>query len=292
MLDFSPVGDIDLSRDTVLSSVLGHCLNVRKLSVKHEDRYTTVHPYLVLALPNFTRLETLHIMGSGGYLFFSHYVNNGLTVHDHLLNAVLDHHSSRLRYLSLSCLESLHPSIFCRVRDTATHLREIDSTRTIGVQLRSVLAEPQRWACADHLQHIRLAWCQGVHAAIFSNQLAAGVFGHPRTVRLAICGDDSDQEDLPRAPKWTIPRLKLLELDHFAPWEMRYLGQIHAEVVRMDRTWQRGRKLLVEVLKDAAMFPGVQVLQVVDTWEEEHLGDLKEACLSRGIKAVELVRFG
>ena len=288
MLEISTEKDFTPSGDPVLSSVLGHCLNVRKLSIDHKVRYTTVHPCLVLALPGFTQLEALHIMGGEDYLFFS---PNELSVHDHLLNSVLDHHSSRLRYLSVSCLESLHPSTFCRVRDTTTHLREIDFTRSIGEQLHSVLAEPQRWACADHLQHIRLVCCRGVHAAIFSIQLAAGVFGHPRTVCLAICGNNSDPEDLPRAPKWTIPRLELLELDYFLPWEMRYLGQIHAEVVRMDRTWTYGCELLVEVLKDAAMFPGVRVLQVADTWEEEHLGDLKEACLSRGIKAVELVRF-
>jgi hypothetical protein len=133
--------------------------------------------------------------------------------------------------------------------------------------------------------------CEGIHVAIFVNQLAAGIFGHPRTVQLASCGHYSDEENLPFAPKWTIPRLELLELDPFAPWEIKYLGQIYAEIICMDRTWQWGSEGLVEALKDSSMFPGVQTLEVADSWEEVHLGGLKEACLSRGIKAMELVRF-
>jgi hypothetical protein len=75
------------------------------------------------------------------------------------------------------------------------------------------------------------------------------------------------------------------------PWQIKYLGQIRTQVVRMNRTWQDGCELLVEALKDAAMFPGVQILEVADWWEEEHLGGRQEACRSRGINAVELVGF-
>lgn len=277
--------------DLVFSGVLGYCLNLRKLAIEYNDSDITLHHLLAVALSGFTRLETLHILGSKDFAYSDFYHHYSPIVHHNLLSTALDHYSSHLRSLSLRSLIPLHPLTFRRVRDTVTHLREIDFTRCIGVELRSALAEPQRWACADHLQHIRLVRCEGVHAAIFANQLAAGIFGHPRTVRLAICGDFADLENLPFAPKWVVPRLELLELDHFAPWEMKYLGQIHAEIVRMDRTWQWGYEVLVTALKNTAMFPGVQALEVADSWEEEHFDGLKEACLSRGIKAVELVRF-
>jgi hypothetical protein len=279
--------------DLIFSAVLGHCRSLRKLTIQHQDHNTASYSLLVQALSTLTQLEALHILGSEydvhSSLTSSHHISS--TLNHRLLNTVFDHHCSRLRSLSLKCLTPLHASTYRKIRDTATHLREIDITRVIDVKLRSVLAEPQRWACAGHLQHIHLAWCEGVHAAIFSNQLAAGVFGHPRTVSLAVCGDDSDQEDLPRAPKWNIPRLELLELHYFAPWEMNYLGQIHTQVARMNQTWQHGCEQLIEALKDAAMFPGVQVLKIADWWEEECIGDLQEACRSRGINAVELVEY-
>jgi hypothetical protein len=282
--------------------VVGHCRSLKKLTIEHQEHDTASCSLLVQALSTLTQLEALHILCT------YHDIWSGLTSYHHvsstlnhrLLNAILDHHRSRLRSLSLNGWTPLHASTYRKIRDTATHLREIDIRRDIGVELRSVLAEPQRWACADHLQHIRLVHCQGVHAAIFSNQLAAGIFGHPRTVYLSRCGDDSDQEDLPRAPKWNIPRLELLELDHFSPWEMNYLGQIHTRVVRMNRTWQHGCEQLTEALKDAAMFPGVQVLKIADWWEQECeywwkgcecFGDFQEVCRSRGINTVELVGY-
>jgi hypothetical protein len=278
--------------DLIFSAVLGHCRSLKKLTIEYEDHDTASYSLLVQALSTLTQLEALHILRSEYYVYSSltsYHISSALN--HRLLNAIVDHHCSRLRSLSLNSLTPLHASTYRKIRDTATHLREIYVTRDIDVELRSVLAEPQRWACAGHLQHIRLVDCQGVHAAIFSNQLAAGIFGHPRTVYLSACGDNSDQEDLPRAPKWNIPRLELLQLDHFALWEMNYLGQIHTQVVRINQTWQHGCEQLIEALKDAAMFPGVQVLKIVKWWEEEYFGDLQEACRSRGINAVELVEY-
>jgi hypothetical protein len=156
--------------------------------------------------------------------------------------------------------------------------------------LLSVLSEPQRWACADYLQHIRLTWCQSIHAAIFSKQLAAGIFGHPRTVRLAFCDDHADQENLLRAPRWNIPSLELLEVNNFTPCAMEYLGQIHTEVVRLEGLSQWGYGVLVEALKDDAVFPGVQFLEISGPWRKI-VGNLQEVCLSRGIKTVQLAVF-
>jgi hypothetical protein len=227
-----------------LSGVLGHYPNLRKLAIQYIDTDTALDPLLVRGLSDLTLLEVRHILSvSSGPTILSR------ALHDRLLNATLNYHSSHLRSLALRCSMPLHPSTFRRVRDTVTRLRNIEFTGSIGIDLRSVLSEPQRWACADHLQHIRLAQCRGIHAAIFSNQLAAGIFGHPRTVRLAFCGDRSDQENLPRAPRWNIPSLELLELNNFTPWAMEYLGQIHTKVVRLKKTWHRGCGQLVEALK-------------------------------------------
>lgn len=276
--------------------VLDHCDAVRRLTIFHERDDTSKPQQLLDNIRNLSSLEEIHIIDADEWLDFW----DDISVRDapshlahRLLDAVLDAHASRLRTITLFGVTPLTIATFEKIQRTTPKLNRLEFIRGLDVHHRESLAAPTAWACAANLQHVSLTRCRGAHAAIFTQQLAAGAIGRLRTLYMSICGARSDDETLPKpgATKWTIPPLEVLELDHFAAWEMHHFAMIHARKVFLSRVWKlagmRGAKALIMAMTDTTTFPGAIELHVTPEWSDQDFDDLRTECFKRGIKVVE-----
>ena len=280
--------------------VLGHFDNVRRLTIFHGKEDTSEPKLLFDKIRDLSSLEEIHIIDAGEWLDFeddiaSEDAPNHLA--HRLLDVALDAHASRLRTIVLFGVTPLTVGTFEKIQYTAPKLNRLDIIRGLTVHHRELLANPAAWACAANLQHMSLTCCRGAHAAIFVRQLAAGVMGPLRTLYMSICGAWSDDETLPGATKWTIPALEVLELDHFAGWEMGHFAMIHAKKVFLSRVWRmagmRDPSALIMAMADNRTFPEVTELHVTPNWSDQNFGYLRAVCLARDIKVVERDwRFG
>lgn len=274
--------------------VLGHCDNVRRLIIFHEKEDMSEPRPLLNEIRNLSSLEEIHIIDANECLEFwddipASEASNCLA--HRLLDVVLDAHATRLRTIVLFGVTPLTVGTFEKIQHTAPKLGRLQVIRGLTVHHRESLANPAAWACAANLQHVSLTRCRGAHAAIFTRQLAAGAIGHLRTLYMSICGAWSDDERLPGATKWTIPALDVLELDHFAEWEMAHFAMIRAKKVFLSRVWQmagmREAKALTIAMRDTNTFPGVVELHVTPEWSDQDFNDLRVVCSAREIKVVE-----
>ena len=276
--------------------VLDHCDSVRRLTIFHERDDTSRPQQLFDHIRNLSSLEEIHIIDADEWLEFW----DDIPVSDapshlahRLLDVVLDAHASHLRTIVLFGVTPLTIATFEKLQRTTPKLNRLQMIRGLDVHHRESLAAPIAWACAANLQHVSLTRCRGAHAAIFTRQLAAGAIGHLRTLYMSICGARSDDETLPvpGATKWTIPPLEILELDHFAAWEMCHFAMIHARKVFLSRVWKlagmRSAKALIMAMTDTTTFPGAIELHVTHEWSDQDLDDLRTTCFTRGIKVVE-----
>ena len=274
--------------------VLGHCDNVRRLTIFHEKEDMSEPRLLFDKIRDLSSLEEIHIIDADEWLeFWSDILPEDAPNHlaHRLLDVVLDAHSSHLRTIVLFGVTPMTIGTFEKIQYTVPKLNRLEIVRGIAVHHRESLANPAVWACAENLQHMSLARCRGAHAAIFTRQLAAGAIGRLRTLHMSGCGAWSDDETLPGATKWTIPALEVFEVDHFSQWEMRHLAMIHAKKVFLSRVWQmagmREAEALIIAMKDTTTFPEVIELHVTPEWSDQDFDDLQAVCLAREIKVVE-----
>ena len=274
--------------------VLGHCGNVRRLTIFHDKDNMSDPRLLFDKIRGLSSLQEIHIIDASESLELwedipvedaSNYLAH------RLLDVVLDAHASRLRTIVLFGVTPLTIGTFEKIQCSAPKLIRLEIIRGITVHHHESLANPAAWACAANLQHVSLTRCRGVHAAIFTRQLAAGAIGCLRTLRMSLCGDVNSDETLPGATKWTIPALEVLELDNFAEWEMRHFAMIHAKKVLLSCVWQspvmREGEALITAMRDTATFPGVIELHVASRWGDHDIDDLRAVCLAREIEIVE-----
>lgn len=274
--------------------VLGHLDNVRRLTIFHQT-YDKSEPKLLFdKIRGLSSLREIHIIDvQEGLDFWADIPAEDAPSHlaHRLLDVVLDAHASCLRTIVLFGVTPLTIGTFEKIQYSAPKLNRLEIIRGISVYHHESLVNPAAWACAVNLQHLSLTCCRGAHAAIFTRQLAAGVIGRLRTLHMSICGATSDDEASPGATRWTIPALEVLELDHFAAWEMDHFAMIHAKKVFLSRVWQiegmRDTDALIMAMKDMATFPEIIELHVTPYWSDQDFGDLQAVCLAREIKVVE-----
>jgi len=274
--------------------VLDHCDAVRRLTIFHEKDDESEPRPLFDNIRGLSSLEEIHIIDADEWLdFWDDIPSIDAPKHlaHRLLDVVLDAHASHLRSIVLFGVLPLSIATFEKIQHTVPKLSRLEIIRGLSVHHRESLATPAAWACAANLQHVSLTRCRGAHAAIFTRQLAAGAIGHLRTLYMSICGAWSDDETLPGAAKWTIPALEVLELDHFAEWEMRHFAMIHVKKVFLSRVWQmagmREAQALIKAMTDTTTFPEAIELHVSPEWGDQDFDDLQAACLTREIKVVE-----
>ena|SRR5258706_3155317 len=273
--------------------ILGHCHNVRCLSIFHERDNNSKLQLLFDNIRNLSLLEEIHIIDASEMGFWGAILASDAPNHlaHRLLNAVLDAHASHIRTITLFGVNPLTIATFEKIQHATPKLYRLDISHGLSVHHREVLATPTPWACAANLQHVRLIRCRGVHAAIFTRQLAAGVIGHLRILYLSSCGTGLDDGTLPVATKWTIPALEVLELDCFAAWEMRYFAMIHVRKVFLSRVCQvdymEDTQALITAMTNTTTFPGAIELHVTPEWSDQSFDNLRMACFTRDIKVVE-----
>ena len=273
--------------------VLGHFDNVRRLTIFHEKEDTSEPNLLFDKIRDLSSLEEIHIINADERPDFWGGSSDDAPNHlaHRLLDVALDAHASRLRTIVLFGGTPLTIGTFEKIQYTAPKLNRLEIIRGITVHHRESLASPTAWTCAANLQHVSLTRCRGAHAAIFTRQLAAGVIGRLRTLHMSICGAISDDVTLPEATKWTIPALEVLELDHFAGWEMHHFAMIHAQKVFLSRVWRRMAmrepEALIMAMADNRTFPEVTELHVTSDWGDQDFGGLRAVCLARELKVVE-----
>ena len=273
--------------------ILGHCNTVRRLTIFHERDNKSKLQLLFDNIRNLTSLEEIHIIDAGEMGFCSQIGVSDVPNHlaHRLLDVILDAHASHLRTIILVGVIPLTIATFEKIQHATPKLNRLEIAHGLVAHHRESLAAPTAWACAANLQHVRLFRCSGVHAAIFTRQLAAGVIGHLRTLYVSFCGTGSDDEMLPVATNWTIPALEVLELDHFAAWEMRHLAIIHVTKVCLSRVFQvdnmEDTQALITAMTATTTFPGAIELHVTPEWSDQDFNDLRTACFTRDIKVVE-----
>jgi len=274
--------------------VLGHFDNVRRLTIFHEKEDKSEPKLLFDKIRDLSSLKEIHIIDANQRLsFWGDIPPDDAPNHlaHRLLDVVLDAHASHLRTIVLFGVTPMTTATFEKLQYTTPKLNRLEIIRGLAVHNREPLANPTAWACAANLQHMSLTRCRGAHAAIFTRQLAAGAIGRLRTLYMSICGAWSDDETLPGATKWTIPALEVLELDHFAGWEMHHFAMIHAKKVSLSRVWQmagmRESEAVIMAMNDMATFPEVVELRVTPYWNDQDFDDLQAVCFARGVKVVE-----
>jgi hypothetical protein len=274
--------------------VLGHCQNVRRLNIFHEKEDKSEPRARIDKICGLSSLEEIHIIDADESLdFWDDIPTDDAPKHvaHRLLDVVLDIYASRLRTIVLFGVTPIAAATFEKIQHATLKLNRLEIIRGLAVHHRTPLANPVAWACAANLQHVSLTRCRGAHAAIFTRQLAAGAIGHLRTLYMSICGAWSDDKTLPGATEWTIPALDVLELDHFAEWEMLHFARIHAKRVFLSRVWRmaqmRNEKALIMAMKKVTTFPEVVELHVTPDWSDPGFGDLRAACLAREMGVVE-----
>jgi len=293
-LNLVPVKKNRVEAEEFNARALGHCDNVRRLTIFHGKEDRSEPRPLFEQIRNLLSLEEIHIIDAGEWLdFWDDIPASDASKHlaHQLLDVVLDAHAPRLRTIVLFGVTPLTISTFEKIQHTTPKLNRLEIIRGLAVHHRDSLANPAAWRCAANLQHISLTRCRGAHAAIFTRQLAAGAIGRLRTLYMSICGAWSDDETLPGATTWTIPALEVLELDHFAEWEMRHFAMIHAKKVFLSRVWQmagmREAKAVVMTMQDTTTFPEVIELHVTPEWKDQDFNYLRVVCSARGIKVME-----
>ena len=272
--------------------ILGHCNTLRRLTIYNKGDNKSKLQLLFDNIRNLSSLEEIYIFGDGVIGSRDQIVVSDAPNHvaHRLLDVVLDEHASHLRTISLTGLTPLTIATLEKIQHTTPKLNRFEIDYGLTVNHRESFSTPTAWACAANLQHVRFS-CGGVHAAIFTRQLAAGAIGHLRTLYMAFCGTESDDETLPVATKWTIPSLEVFELDHSAAWEIRYFAIIHARNVFLSNVRQEDfmedAQALVMAMTDTTTFPGAIELHVTPEWNDQDFNDLRIACFARDIKVVE-----
>jgi hypothetical protein len=215
-----------------------------------------------------------------------------------MFKSLLESHEAKLRSLKISGYGTFGDGGFASLIHDASRLVELYIHHALHVGLRQSLAESSTWACARHLQSLTFVRCGGLHAGIFTQKLASGVFGHPRKVSLRVCGNLSDDTKPPEVIEWTIPALDTFELEHFATWEMEHLQLIHAKKVFLSRVWRQGPngmyKMVIQQIAHKRAFPEVVEVHVTTQWKDEDFGELQRVCSARGVKLVtrDWTRYG
>ena len=199
--------------------------------------------------------------------------------------SILESHRD-LRSLEVYGYKALEGGGFASLIHDAPRLIELKLCGVLHVGLRNSLSESQTWACATHLQILTFVQCSGLHAGIFTQKLASGVFGHPQKVTLEVCGDPSDDREPPRPVEWTIPPLDIFELDNFAAWEMEHLQLVHAKKVFLSRVWSGMYKMATQQISDRRAFPGAVEMHVTNGWDYADFGELQRVCSAKGVKLV------
>ena len=273
--------------------VLGHCDNVRCLSIFHEQDDRSEPKLLFDKIRDLSALEEIHIINADERPDFWGGSSDDAPNHlaHRLLDVVLDAHASRLRTIVLFGVTPITIGTFEKIQYTVPKLNRLEVISGIVRHHRESLASPAAWTCAANLQHVSLTRCWGVHAAIFTRQLAAGAIGCLRTLHMSICGEPIDDTTLPGATKWTIPALEVLELDYCTGWEMHHFAMIHAKGVFLSRVWRTAlmgqERALIMAMKDMATFPEVIELHVLPNWSDQDFHSLQAVCFARDIEVVE-----
>ena len=272
--------------------VLGHCNTLRRLAIFHERDEKSKPQLLLNNIRNLSSLEEIQIIEVGELAWRVDIPARDATNYlaHRLLDVVLDAHASHLRTIILFGVTPLSIATFEKIQHKTPKLNRLEMIRSIAAHHHESLATPIAWACAANLQHVRLTRCRGAHAAIFTRQLAAGAIGHLRTLHMSMYDEISDEETLPVATKWTIPALEVLELDHFAAWEMRHFVMIHVRKVFLSRVfqvdWMEDTQVFITAMTDTTTFPGAIELHVTPEWRDQDFNDLRVACLTRDIRIV------
>jgi len=271
----------------ILAEVVNRCPDMRSLTIHHfgGDKLDSVQ--LLAALKALPALAELCFNEWPNFRWEA--VTSEDVVHT-MFKPLLEAHGDKLRSLKISGYKMLGDGGFTSLTHDATRLVELELYKVLHVGLRHLLAGSRAWACAGHLQSLTFTRCGGLHANIFTQKLASGVFGHPRRVSLAICGDPSDDRKPPGAIEWTIPALDTFELDHFATWEMEHLQLIHAKKVFLSRVWRQGPngmyKMVIQEIAHKRAFPEAVEVHVTTDWSDEDFKELQSVCSARGVKLI------
>ena len=273
--------------------ILGHCKTVRCLTIFHERDNKSELQLLFDNIRNLSPLEEIHIIDASEMGFWRSILARDTPDHlaRRLLDVVLDTHASHLRTITLFGESPLTIATFEKIQHATPRLHRLEIAHGLTARYRESFATPTAWACAANLQHVRLIRCSGVHAADFTRQLAAGAIGHLRTLYMSFCGGGADDRALPVATKWTIPALEVLELDHFAAWDMRHFAIIHVRKVFLSKVfqvgWMQDTQALITAMTATTTFPGAIELHVTPDWRDQDFNDLRIACFTRDMKVVE-----
>ncbi len=271
----------------VLSEVVNRCSDLRCL---------TIHHYSGKKLDSVELLAALKALPALAEICFKEFPSfrweavRGEDAAHTMFKPLLQVHGNKLRSLKISGHGMLANGGFASLTHDASRLVELELDKVLHVGLRHLFAESRTWACAGHLQSLTFIQCGGLHANIFTQKLASGVFGHPQRVSMAICGDPSDDRKSPGPIEWTIPALDTFELDHFATWEMEHLQLIHAKKVFLSRVWRQGPggmyKTVIQHIAEKRAFPEVVEVHVTTDWSDEDFRELQCVCSARGVKLV------
>ena len=267
----------------ILVEVVNRCSDLRCLTIYHYSRSKLDPVQLLAALKTLPRLAEIRFKELPSLRWDE---GAAQTMFIPLLQA----HGSKLRSLKISGYGTLGNGGLTSLTHDASRLVELELYKGLHVGLRHSFVESGTWACAGHLQSLTFTNCGGLHAGIFTQKLASGVFGHPQRVSLAMCGDRSDDRKPPEAIEWTIPALDTFKLDQFAMWEMEHLQLIHARKVFLSRVWTRGPrgmyKMVIQQIADKSVFPEVVEVHVTTDWGDEDFRELQCVCSVRGVKLV------
>lgn len=274
--------------DLILAKLVNRCPNLRHLTIDHyrEDKSDAV--LLLAAFKTLPALTDLSLHESSKYYRGRGVSNEDSFVHK-MFKPILESHRN-LRSLKVSGFGALERGGLAALMHDAPQLVELELCNVLHVGLRNPLAESATWACARHLQSLAFIRCGGLHAGIFAQKLASGVFGHPQKVTLAVCGSTSDDRKLPGPVVWTIPALDILELDHFAMWEMEHLQLVHAKKVFLSRVWGQDPagtyKMTIQQIAHRGAFPGAVEVHVTTDWSDEDFRELQRVCSAKGVGLV------
>jgi len=273
--------------DLILAEIVKRCSDLRCLTIHHRSGYKLDSFELIPAIMLLPALAELHFIKYPSYRFGESRSED--IVHT-MLEPLLGSHGDRLRSLKVSGHGTLGIGCFEALTRDASRLVELELCHVLDVGLRRSLAESSTWACAAHLQSLTFIRCGGLHANIFTQKLASGVFGHPRKVSLAVCGNQSDDRKPPGPIEWTIPALDTLKLNHFATWEMEHLQLIHAKKVFLSRAWRQGPqgmyKMVIQQIAHKGAFPEATEVHVTTDWSDEDFSELQGVCSARGVKMI------
>ena len=273
--------------DHILAEIVNRCSDLRCLTIHHYSRYNLDSVQLLAALKALPALADIRFKELSS---FGWEAVRGEDVAQTIFKPLLQIHGNKLRSLKILGYGTLGNGGFASLTHDASRLVELELHDVLHVGLRHLFAESSAWACAGHLQSLTFFHCGGLHAGIFTQKLASGVFGHPQRVSLTACGDGSDNPKPPEAIEWTIPALDTFKLDQFAMWETEHLQLIHARKVFLSRVWRQGPdgmyKTVIRHIADKRAFPEAVEVHVTTNWSDDDFRELQSVCSARGIKLV------